>query len=117
MADVVGSTTRLINAASESIAKQLIVATDYGIFHRMRSVAPDKELIVAPTGGEGATCTSCAHCPWMAMNGLVNLAQVLESGANEIHIDESIRVNALAPIQRMLAFSKSANQKKRVASS
>lgn len=117
LADVVGSTTRLIKAASESTAKQLIVATDYGIFHRMRAVAPDKELIVAPTGGEGATCTSCAHCPWMAMNGLVNLTQVLESGANEIHIDESIRVKALAPIQRMLAFSKSPNQKKRMASS
>jgi quinolinate synthase len=81
----------------------------------MREVAPDKELIVAPTGGEGATCVSCAHCPWMAMNGLVNLIQVLETGENEIHINESIRVNALAPIQRMLEFSKSPNQKKRVA--
>lgn len=114
LADVVGSTTRLIKAASESKAKQLIVATDYGIFHRMRSVAPDKELIVAPTGGEGATCISCAHCPWMAMNGLENLSLVLEKGGNEIHIDESIRVKALAPIQRMLEFSKSHNQKKSV---
>ena len=111
LADVVGSTTRLIKAASESRAKQLIVATDYGIFHRMRAVAPDKELIVAPTGGEGATCISCAHCPWMAMNGLENLARVLETGTNKVHIPEAIRVKALSPIQRMLDFSKSNIQK------
>jgi len=116
LADIVGSTTRLIKAASESSAKQLIIATDYGIFHRMRAVAPDKELIVAPTGGESATCVSCAHCPWMAMNGLENLARVLESGGNEIVVDEAIRVKAMEPIQRMLEFSKSHNQKKRIAS-
>lgn len=107
LADVVGSTTKLIKAAGESKAKQLIVATDYGIFHRMRAVAPDKELIVAPTGGEGAACTSCAHCPWMAMNGLENLVRVLETGNNQVQVSEAIRVKALAPIQRMLEFSKS----------
>jgi quinolinate synthase len=106
MAQVVGSTTRLINAAKESKAKQLIVATDYGLFHKMREAAPDKELIVAPTGGEGASCISCAHCPWMAMNGLQNLAHVLETGENEIHVPEAIRVKAVKPIERMLAFSK-----------
>lgn len=105
LADVVGSTTKLINAAAKSKAKQLIVATDYGIFHRMKAVAPDKELIVAPTGGEGATCISCAHCPWMAMNGLKNLAHVLETGTNQVHVAEEIRLKALAPIQRMLDFS------------
>lgn len=112
LADVVGSTSRLIKAASESKAKQLIVATDYGIFYRMRAVAPDKELIVAPTGGEGATCTSCAHCPWMAMNGLKNLAHVLEKCTNQVHVAEVIRARALVPIQRMLDFSKSNIQKK-----
>jgi quinolinate synthase len=105
LADVVGSTTRLIRAATESTAKQLIVATDYGIFHKMREAAPDKELIVAPTGGIGATCTSCAHCPWMAMNSLENLCHVLETGANQISIPEDIRVKALVPIERMLEFS------------
>jgi quinolinate synthase len=102
----VGSTTRLIKAAKESKAKQLIVATDYGLFHKMREAAPHKELIVAPTGGEGASCVSCAHCPWMAMNGLQNLARVLETGDNEIHVPEAIRIEAVKPIERMLQFSK-----------
>jgi quinolinate synthase len=106
LATVVGSTTGLIKAARDSAADTLIVATDYGIFHKMREAAPGKKLLVAPTGGESATCVSCAHCPWMAMNGLENLAAVLETGRNEIHIDEAIRKKALIPIQRMLAFSR-----------
>ena len=73
LADVVGSTTKLIKAASQSKADTLIVATDYGIFYKMRKAAPGKKLIVAPTGGTSPTCSMCGHCPWMAMNGLENL--------------------------------------------
>lgn len=105
LADVVGSTTQLINATRDLPNKRFIVATDNGIFYKMKQAAPDKELIEAPTHGEGATCRSCAHCPWMAMNGLHNLLEVLETGANEIHIEEDVRVKALASTERMLQFS------------
>lgn len=105
LADVVGSTTQLIKALKKLPNKEFIVATDKGIFYKMRQVAPDRKLIEAPTGGVGATCTSCAHCPWMAMNGLHNLAQVLETGDNEIHVDETIRKEALRSTQRMLDFA------------
>jgi quinolinate synthase len=84
---------------------EFIVATDNGIFHKMHAAAPGKILLEAPTAGEGATCTSCAHCPWMAMNGLRKLAAVLEQGGNEIHIEESIRARAAVSIQRMLQFA------------
>ena len=73
----------------------------------MRKEAPDKDIVEAPTGGKGATCRSCAHCPWMAMNGLHNLLEVLKSGKNEIHVDEEIRIKALKSTQRMLDFAKS----------
>lgn len=105
LADVVGSTTQLIEAVKRLPNQTFIVATDNGIFHKMREAAPGKTLIEAPTAGEGATCQSCAHCPWMAMNGLRNLARVLETGANEIHIDEAIRARAETSIQRLLAFA------------
>lgn len=105
-ADVVGSTTALIRAVVERPEKQFIVATDDGIFWKMQQLAPDKQLISAPTAGEGATCESCAHCPWMAMNALQNLEQVLISGRNEIHIDEDTRRRAVIPIQRMLDFAR-----------
>jgi len=104
-ADVVGSTTQIIDAARTLPNHEFIVATDNGIFHKMRAVAPGKIFIEAPTAGEGAACTSCAHCPWMAMNGLRKLAAVLESGGNEIHIEESIRAKAAVSIQRMLDFA------------
>ncbi|MES9943774.1 MAG: quinolinate synthase NadA [Candidatus Thiodiazotropha sp.] len=104
-ADVIGSTTALIKAVSEMENREFIVATDGGIFYKMQQMAPDKVLIEAPTAGEGATCVSCAHCPWMGMNSLQNLEQVLDSGENEIHIDEAVRARAVIPIQRMLDFA------------
>jgi quinolinate synthase len=106
LADVVGSTSKIIKAAAQSKADKLIVATDYGIFHKMKQAAPGKKLLVAPTGGTSPTCAMCAHCPWMAMNGLENLETELESGKNEVRVDEEIRRKALIPIQRMLDFSK-----------
>ncbi|OGS81663.1 MAG: quinolinate synthase [Gallionellales bacterium GWA2_59_43] len=105
LADVVGSTTQLIKAAQSSDAKEFIVATDNGILHKMRTLCPDKVFLEAPTAGYGATCTSCSHCPWMAMNGLINLAEVLETGRNEIHVDPAIIPRAVLPIKRMLDFA------------
>ncbi|MDJ0806352.1 MAG: quinolinate synthase NadA [Gammaproteobacteria bacterium] len=104
-ADVVGSTTALIKAVAEMDNQEFIVATDGGIFYKMQQMAPNKVLIEAPTAGEGATCVSCAHCPWMGMNSLQNLSEVLESDSNEIHIDSAVRERAVVPIQRMLDFA------------
>ena len=105
LADVVGSTTQLINAAVRMDATTFIVATDNGILHKMRAAAPGKHFIEAPTAGNSATCKSCAHCPWMAMNGLQNLADVLENGNNEIHVDPAVGVQAVRSIDRMLDFA------------
>jgi len=109
LADVVGSTTQLIKASQQLDANEFIVATDNGIMHKMRTLSPHKTFIEAPTAGHGATCTSCSHCPWMAMNGLLNLAEVLESGKNEILVDPAIIQRAVLPIKRMLDFAKQIN--------
>ena len=106
LADVVGSTTQIIRAAQTMDVQEFIVATDKGIFHKMKAAAPGKLFIEAPTAGNSATCKSCAHCPWMAMNGLANLADVLETGKNEIVIDLDIAARAKRSIQRMLDFAK-----------
>ncbi|MDD5057396.1 MAG: quinolinate synthase NadA [Sideroxydans sp.] len=105
LADAVGSTTQLITAAQKSAASVFIVATDNGILHKMRTLCPDKTFLEAPTAGAGANCTSCSHCPWMAMNGLLNLAEVLERGNNEILVDPAIIPRAVLPIRRMLDFA------------
>ncbi len=105
LADAIGSTSQLIHAAQTMDAPEFIVATDNGILHKMKAAAPGKIFIDAPTAGNAATCKSCAHCPWMAMNGLQNLADVLETGRNEIHVDPEIGRKATVCIDRMLDFA------------
>ena len=105
-ADVVGSTSRMVQAVRDMDAEEFIVATDRGIFHKMRQLAPGKRLIEAPTAGKSATCRSCAHCPWMAMNSLQALLHALETGAGEIHVDPAVGERARRPIARMLDFTR-----------
>ena len=105
LADAVGSTSGILAAAARMDAREFIVATDTGLLHKLRTLNPGKTFIEAPTAGNGATCKSCAHCPWMAMNGLAGLAQVLESGAGEVHVDPALGLRARVPIDRMLAFT------------
>jgi quinolinate synthase len=106
-ADVVGSTSQLLKAVVDGSAPAYIVATDNGILHRMRQLAPGKLLIEAPTAGNSASCKSCAHCPWMAMNALQGVVDCLGSpnaGVHEIQVPEPVRSQALGCIDRMLAF-------------
>ncbi len=112
MADAVGSTSQLIKAAQTLPNDTFIVATDKGIFYKMQQAAPGKTLIEAPTGGNGATCKSCAHCPWMAMNGLKAIEAALsatDTATHEIFVDESLRERAKLPLDRMLDFAKTLN--------
>jgi quinolinate synthase len=94
-----------LRAAREMDASEFIVATDNGMMHKLRTLNPGKVFIEAPTAGNSATCKSCAHCPWMAMNGLAGVAQALELGTGEIYIDASLGLRARLPIDRMLAFT------------
>ncbi|AFP85869.1 quinolinate synthetase [secondary endosymbiont of Heteropsylla cubana] len=107
LADVVGSTSQLIQAAKTLKQKQIIIATDRGIFYKMQQACPDKNLLAAPTAGEGAACQTCAHCPWMAMNGLKGIVAGLKySGLkHEIKIKKSVIKRAWLPLQRMMLFA------------
>lgn len=104
LADAVGSTTQLIQASQTLPNDTFIVATDNGIFYKMQQLSPEKTFIEAPTAGSGATCRSCAHCPWMAMNGLENIYETLKAGENEVHVDADLSRAALKPLRRMLDF-------------
>ena len=104
IADVAGSTSQLIAAAQNLPQQQLIVATDQGIFYKMQQAVPDKQLLIAPTGGSGATCRSCANCPWMGMNSLQNLLDCLEQGSNEIQVEPALGRQAYKSLERMMSF-------------
>ena len=104
IADMVGSTSQLIAAAQKLPHRQMIVATDQGIFYKMQQAVPDKQLLIAPTGGSGANCRSCANCPWMGMNSLQNLRDCLKQGSNEIKVDADIGAQAFTSLERMMNF-------------
>jgi quinolinate synthase len=113
MADAVGSTSQLIKASQTLPNDTFIVATDKGIFYKMQQAMPNKTFIEAPTGGNGATCRSCAHCPWMAMNGLKAIEEALLSidmpeaqNPHVITVDPALRDKALVPLNRMLDFAR-----------
>ena len=110
IADHIGSTTQIIKAATELPNEKFIVATDQGIFYKLQKAAPNKTFLIAPTAGEGATCRSCANCPWMAMNELELLAEVLERPqGREIFVDPDLAERAMRPLDRMLSFAQSLN--------
>lgn len=107
LADFIGSTSQIIQAAETLPNPQFIVATDQGIFYKLQQKVPKKEFIIAPTGGAGATCRSCANCPWMAMNSLDRIIDSLQNANNEITVDDALGKKALLPLQRMLSFKAS----------
>jgi quinolinate synthase len=111
LAHVVGSTTALIKASHNPEVDTFIVATEPGIFYKMRQASPNKTFLEAPSGGLGGSCESCSRCPWMAMNGLRNLDAVLKSGADEVHIDPALCEQAVRPLQRMMDFARARSAK------
>lgn len=104
-ADIIGSTSKLLKAVTQYENKTFIVATDLGILHEMQKQAPEKQLIAAPTAGNGATCKSCAFCPWMAMNGLEACLNVLKYQHHRVELEQSLITAAEKPILKMLNFS------------
>lgn len=104
-ADVIGSTSKLLKAVTQYDNQTFIVATDLGILHEMQKQAPHKQFIAAPTAGNGATCKSCAFCPWMAMNGLEGCLNALKYQHNCIELDSDLIIEAEKPILKMLDFS------------
>lgn len=104
VAHYVGSTTGLINFAKKDESRKFIVATEAGILHAMEKEVPDKILIPAPSH-ENNTC-ACSECGFMKKNTLANLLDCMVNGYPVIDVEESLRLKALLPIQRMLEISR-----------
>lgn len=102
IADHVGSTSSILKFATQSDQKQFIVATESGILHQMILQNPDKEFIPAPP--EDSTC-ACNDCFYMKMNTLEKLYLCLKNEKPEIFVDESVRIKAVRPIEKMLEIS------------
>lgn len=103
LADFVGSTQALLNYATNSQDTEFLVATESGIIHQMQKQNPNKVFIPVPP--VDSTC-GCNDCKYMRLNSLEKLYLCLKTEQPEILVDESLRVKAVKPIERMLKLSK-----------
>jgi quinolinate synthase len=101
LADFIGSTSKLLHRAETSPARSFLVLTEPGILHQMRRRMPHKTFHEVP-GSDGCSCNAC---PYMRLNTLEKLWRCLHDMAPAIELDETLRLRALAPIERMLELS------------
>lgn len=101
LADEVCSTELMVKFAKESPSDRIIVVTESGMLHRLRREVPNKTFIAGPTD----TC-ACNDCRFMKMNTIEKVRDALRDMSPAIELPEDIRVAALAPLQRMLDWSK-----------
>ena len=104
VAHYVGSTTGMINYVKKNDGEKYIVATEAGILHAMQKEVPGKILIPAPSH-EDNTC-ACSECGFMKKNTLAKLLSCMVDEGPVIEVEESLRLKALLPIQRMLEISR-----------
>jgi quinolinate synthase len=103
-ASYIGSTSGMIDYVKNNPNNKFIVATEFGILHKMQQEVPDKILIPAPAK-EDNTC-ACSECGYMKMNTLQKVYDCLVNESPEVHVAEDIIQKALVPIERMLELSK-----------
>ena len=77
------------------------MATETGILHQMQKSSPHKTFIPAPPTNSCA----CNDCPHMKLNTLEKLYLCMKYELPEITMDETIRIAAKKPIDRMLEIS------------
>ncbi|MCD2424305.1 quinolinate synthase NadA [Niabella pedocola] len=104
MADYIGSTTGLLKYTREDDATAYIVATETGILHQMEKASPEKTFIPAPPDNSCA----CNDCPHMKRNTLEKLYLCMKYEMPDIIMDETLRLAAKKPIDRMLEISAAA---------
>ena len=106
LADVVGSTSQLLNATKKMDAKDFIVATDMGIFYKMQQASPEKNFIPTASGGKNSTCKMCSRCPWMKMNSIELIKKCIQNPKeHEVFVDPKISKLAKKSLDRMINFS------------
>lgn len=103
IAHSIGSTSQMRNFIKNSSADTFIVATEVGILHQLSKEVPGKKLIPAPSR-EDNSC-ACSQCAFMKMNTLDKVYRCLRDETPEVHVDSSLAVEALKPIEKMLQLS------------
>ncbi len=101
-AQVIGSTSRLLEEVEKNPAKKFIVATETGILHQMKKLRPDAELIQAPVADPNCACNDC---PYMKLNSLEKIKKALETLRPQVQLSEGLRKRAQISLDRMMAIT------------
>lgn len=97
ISDYVGSTTGIMKYAKESDAKQFIIATEKGVYDRLKRDLPNKEFVMVREN---------IICPNMKWHTLEDIYNALTYEQHEINVDKELAQKALGCIDRMLEVSK-----------
>ena len=103
VADYIGSTTQLLKYSATDSSQEYIVATETGILHQMQILSPEKTFIPAPPNNNCA----CNDCPHMKLNTLEKIYLCLKYELPELTMDETLRLAAKKPMDKMMEISRS----------
>jgi quinolinate synthase len=91
------STGGMLDAARATGAREVLVATEVGMLHQLRRVAP---------GVEFRAVNDRASCRYMKMINPAALLRSLREGTDEVHVPEEIAERARGAVQRMIAIGR-----------
>lgn len=89
------STGAMLDAARQSTATKVLVATEIGMLHQLRKARPDVDF--APVNPRAA-------CPFMQMITPIKLLRCLRDGTDEVHVDADVAPKARVAVERMIAI-------------
>ncbi len=102
-ADFIGSTSQIINFATSTEAKEIIVITEVGLKYTLQRKNPSKTYIFPEAMHY---CGSPVYCCTMKGVTLLNLYTTLKDEINEVILPLDIIQKAKKPIELMLELSK-----------
>lgn len=100
-ADVIGSTSKILQEVKENPKGKFIVATEVGIFHQMKKESPEAELIQAPFQGHCA----CNECPFMKLNTLEKIRDCLRDLSPKVEVKPELYELSLVSLDRMMKIT------------
>ena len=91
LSDYIGSTSGIINYATECEDKEFIIATEEGVLHQLKKKNPDKKFYFPEV----------MVCPNMKKTSLQDVYDALDGKKEEVILDEEIRKKALTSLENM----------------
>lgn len=103
MSDFVGSTSEIIDFATESDAKKFIICTEMGVFFELQQKNPEKKFYSV---GHRQFCPNMKKVTIDKVEAVLNRLTADGKGVDDIVLSDEIIERAGIPLQRMLELAK-----------